>query len=152
MANKNPFRLRNRKFLKKFLKKAKIQYNGVPKIAHFFDFFEIFVWFCILCRPILRIRAILKTVNLWPTTVHGPKFVDVSADLTPLNCELFLCDFIHILLNFDFSFFQCSCQSKTSMFQIMNIISFFISFKIHQSELELSLQWELKLSSQPERE
>ena len=88
--------------------------------------------------PILRIRAIVKTVNLWPTTVLGSKllkkFVDVSADLRPLNCELFLCDFIHILLNFDFSFFQCSCQSKTSMFQIMNIISFFIRFKIDQSE------------------
>ena len=104
--------------------------------------------------PILRIRAIVKTVNLWPTTVLGSKllkkFVDVSADLRPLNCELFLCDFIHILLNFDFSFFQCSCQSKTSMFQIMNIISFFISFKINQSELELSSQWELELSNQSE--
>ena len=98
--------------------------------------------------PILRIRAILKTVNLWPTTLK--KCVDVSADLRPLNCELFLCDFIHILLNFDFSFFQCSCQSKTSMFQIMNIISFFISFKIHQSELELSSQWELESSNQSE--
>ena len=78
------------------------------------------------------------------------KIVDVSADLTPLNCELFLCDFIHILLNFDFSFFQCSCQSKTSMFQIMNIISFFLRFKIDQSELELSSQWELELINQSE--